>query len=403
MSILRTGLVQTVGWETLPSIVAALAMRPHAVAHIHMPDSADASARSVGIIKAELGPIPILQRVVGIEDPLLESREAVAALIVELKEKHGCERVIVHVTGSTKLVAIGAFESARAAGTECLYLELPKGDEDGVPQVISLGTGRLTSEELAALGMNPSTRMSLELIARAHGYEISGRGLDFDPYIAFARHALEDDGEEQAMHFALPAKGGGRSPWPADPAWREWLSAFSLPRQMERLAMDAGIVEPFEGRVRLVEPGEQAADVVRRSVLERHASLLRGAWLEVALADAMVASPVLRDVRWSVEAELPRPMEHDVLALKGTTLVVASAKRSTQPGIFGHLRELRAHAHRLGGMMGIPVLAVARMDWRRREGEERSVGDDLLEVAQSLGVRMISREAICRRDLSGVM
>jgi hypothetical protein len=93
-------------------------------------------------------------------------------------------------------------------------------------------------------------------------------------------------------------------------------------------------------------------------------------------------------------------MEHDVVALKGTTLVVASAKRSPQPGIFGHLRELKSHAARLGGMRGIPVLAVARTDARRMSMERASVVDDLVEVCESLGIRVVGREDIIERDLS---
>ena len=138
-------------------------------------------------------------------------------------------------------------------------------------------------------------------------------------------------------------------------------------------------------------------------MLEQNASLLRGAWLEVALADAAAATRTLRDVRWSVEAEMPRPMEHDVLALKGTTLVVCSAKRSIQPGVFGHLRELRAHAHRHGGMMGIPVLAIARTQRPKTRYESQSIAVDVAEVAKTLGVKLVSRRDIQDRALAGVI
>jgi hypothetical protein len=397
----RTALIQTVGWETLPAVTAALALRPAAIGHVHMPDSTDASRRAADAIGAVLPGVPVDHRVAGIDDPLAEAREAVHALARVLREKHACERVIVHVTGSTKLLAIGAYDAARADGHECVYLELPHDDEDGVPQVVSLGTGRLGSDEIAALGLDPSVKMSLELVARAHGFALPEAGEDFSPFIAFAREALEDVDAEEALHRALPAAGGERSPWPDDPRWQLWREPFYMSGRLRELALACGIVEESGDCVRVADPGRRVERARRRKVFERNASLLRGAWLEVALADAMRASPVLRDVRWSVEAEEPRPMEHDVLALKGTTLVVASAKRSPQPGIFGHLRELKAHAQRLGGMKGIPVLAVARTDPRRVSAERVSVIEDLGEVCETLGIRTVGREEIVARELSG--
>ena len=398
----RLGLIQTVGWETLPPLVAALAVRPVAIGHVHLPDSVGASKRADRAINSVLGKISVYHRTVGIDDPLLETREAVRELLQKLRDEHACDRIIVHVTGSTKIIAIGAYEVAREEGVECLYLELPRGDEDGVPQVISLGTGKLSSDELAALGVDPSTRMTLDLIARAHGYDLPGTGLDYKPYVGFARLALEDEDAEEMMHQALPAEGGGRAPWPDEPMWQKWMQPFTMPKNLQHLAIEANLLEETGGRVRLVDPGVSVPHEERRATFARNASLLRGAWLEIALADAVAATPYLRDVRWSVEAEMPRPMEHDVLALKGTTLVVCSAKRSIQPGIFGHLRELRAHAHRLGGMMGIPVLAIARTDRRRTAFEANSVAEDLLVVAESLGVKLVSRDDICKRDLKAL-
>ena len=51
-------------------------------------------------------------------------------------------------------------------------------------------------------------------------------------------------------------------------------------------------------------------------------------------------------------------------------------------------------------MRGIPVLAVARTDARRMSMERASVVDDLVEVCESLGIRVVGREDIIERDLS---
>ena len=103
----RTALLQTVGWETLPAVTAALALRPAAVGHVHMPDSRDASRRAADAIGVALPGTKVLHLEAGRDDPLVEAREAVRALAEEFTARHGCERIIVHVTGSTKLLAIG--------------------------------------------------------------------------------------------------------------------------------------------------------------------------------------------------------------------------------------------------------------------------------------------------------
>ena len=395
----RTALIQTVGWETLPPVTAALALRPAMIGHVHLADSAEASRRAASALAGVLAQVPVTHVEVSNDDALAETREAVRGLAQRFQQQHGVERIIVHVTGSTKLLAIGAYEAARELAAECIYLELPHGDADGVPQVISLRTGVLDSDGIAALGFDPSEQMRIDIVARAHGYQLVSGGEDFQPFLRFARIALEDVDAEETLQRALPAVGGERSPWPDEPLWQQWRQDFFMPSPLREAALEAGIVEQRNDRVRIADPGIAVTRELRRKLFERNASLLRGAWLEVALADAMSKTNSLRDVRWSVEAESPRPMEHDVLALKGTTLVVASAKRSIQRGVFGHLRELKAHAHRLGGMKGIPVLAIARFDRRRMSAERAAVADDLVEVCETLGIRLLTREDILKKDV----
>lgn len=378
-----TCLVQTVGAQTVHAVTAALGYAPARVVNLHAPEDAQASrrvedaARMAGLRSAEW-----VHASVPADEPVGRA-EAAAAAAFDAARRDSLAPV-AHLTGGTKLLAIGAYRAAERARVPCIYLELPADDEDGVPQVVHFGDA-----PAAAPSRDPSADLTMEVIATANGYTLVDPGSDPVRYSALAQLLLSDPDAEEETHAALPRAVGDRVPHPGSPQWREWRSEFRLPTHVAEAAEAAGVVTRLDGRCTLAD-GESRDDQQRRRTIERHASLLNGAWFEVAVHDWLWRDPSLRDVRWSVVAERPRPLEHDVLAMKGTQLLVASCKRGTGPGIFGHVRELSTHALRLGGLKSLKMLCVARIDLRPRADGSGTVGSDLAEVCEGMGIRLVT-------------
>lgn len=378
-----TCLVQTVGGQTVHAVTAAVGYAPRRIVNLHAPDDADASrrveaaTRMAGHSEASWAHVPVVT-----DDPVARA-EAAARAAFEAARRDGLMPV-AHLTGATKLLAIGAYRAAERCGVPCIYLELPEGDEDGVPQVVHFGDA-----PAVAPVRDPSPFLTMEVIATANGYTLVDPGSDPGRYAALARYLLEDPDAEEETHAALPRVFGDRVPHPDSPQWRAWTADFRLPPSVAALAEEAGVVRRAGERCRFSDD-EREDDQRRRRAMERHASLLNGAWFEVAVHDWLRRDPTLRDVRWSVVAERPRPLEHDVLAMKGTQLLVASCKRSTGPGIFGHVRELSTHALRLGGLKSLKMLCVARIDVRPRADGSGTVGSDLAEVCEGMGIRLVT-------------
>ena len=379
----RICLVQTVGAQTVHAVTAALGYAPARIELLHAPEDAEASRRVEAAVRLAGQRDSSWSHVtVSADDPVTRAEQAAAAAFARARSEGLVP--VANVTGATKLLAIGAYRAAERAGVPCIYLELPEGDEDGVPQVVHFGDAAPVRPV-----RDPSQDLSMEVIATANGYTLVDPGTNPARYAALATHLLEDPDAEEETHAALPRVLGDRVPHPGAPQWRAWTAEFRLPPSVATLAEEAGIVQRSGDRCRFSDD-ERDDDQQRRRTMERHASLLNGAWFEVAVHGWLSRDPALRDVRWSVVAERPRPLEHDVLAMKGTQLLVASCKRSTGPGIFGHVRELSTHALRLGGLKSLKMLCVARIDVRPRADGSGTVGSDLAEVCEGMGIRLVT-------------
>jgi hypothetical protein len=397
----KIGLIQPIGADPTAALVAVLGFRPHAVAALTLRQDA-ADAQRVESAARLAGLNPRSARLVVGRDWSAARVSALVTQAVEALRSDRETRVLVQLTGVHEVLFAGSLDAAKRLGLDAFTLDLPSDDEDGVPQVVPLGTPTAGAPPVAALFHAPIGRLSIPMLAAAHGYELTCLGDDWKPLLPFARAALEDPDSEEELHRVLPQGGGMRTPWPDDVGWTEWTSPFRMPPTLVEHAVRAGLVVVVREGVRVAEPGASCPPERRRRAVERSMSILRGGWVEVALADAIASSPRFREIRWSVEAEEPRPMEHDVLALKGSTLVLASAKRSMQPGMFAHLREVRAHASRLGGARAIAALCIGRLDRGRLSGERADLASDLAEVADALGVRIIDRAALLLRSVSAL-
>jgi hypothetical protein len=378
-----TCLVQTVGAQTVHAVTAALGYAPSRVVHLHAPEDGDASrrieaaCRLAGLRGARWDHVSIRR-----DDPV-GAAEAAASAAFAAARADGL-RPVANLTGATKLLAIGTYRAAERAAVPCIYLELPEGDEDGVPQIVNFGDG---TPPLPA--GDPAESLTMEIIATANGYTLVDPGSDPARLKDLAALLLRDPDIEEETQGALPPAIRDRVPFPGTPQWSAWLADFRLPEPVAALAEEAGVIRR-RGNACVLSDGDDRETGRRRRTVERNASILNGAWFEVAVHDWLSRDPALRDVRWSVVAERPRPLEHDVLAMKGTQLLIASCKRSTGPGIFGHVRELSTHALRLGGLKALKMLCVARIDTRPRADGSGTVGSDLAEVCEGMGVRLVT-------------
>ncbi|MBM3288589.1 MAG: hypothetical protein FJY92_00410 [Candidatus Hydrogenedentes bacterium] len=370
-------------------MTTAVGYSPSRIVDLHAPDDAEASrrieaaARLAGLAGTEWMHVPVLA-----DDPVARSEAAAPSAFARARAEGLVP--VANLTGATKLLAIGAYRAAERARVPCIYLELPEGDADGLPQIVHFGDA-----EAIAPARDPSELLTMEVIATANGYTLVDPGSDPTRYRHLADHFLNDPDSEEEAHAALPRVVGERVPHPDSPQWRAWQADFRLPPAVAALAEEAEIVVRAGVRCRLGDGGSRD-DQLRRRTIERNASILNGAWFEVAVHAWLSRDPSLRDVRWSVVAERPRPLEHDMLAMKGTQVLVASCKRSIGPGIFGHVRELRTHALRLGGLKALKMLCVARIDLRPRADGTGTVGSDLAEVCDGMGIRLVTGSEVRR-------
>lgn len=365
-------LAHLVGEQTLPNLLAALAVEPTRLLHVRSADKKfSAPIRNLERALALAGLNPITHTLVLCSDPT--PADVTAALTALPADWYPS---LVNLTGGTKLMSIGAKVWADTHSVPSLYVDTH------AHRFVSTGASSLP--DLPALPAVAHS-LTLEMVLSAHG--VPADELRAEPpapdALAFGAAAALAWENDQAC-----------SPW-VQSVRRQWLLPNDFPRpeayrtgvaltpageplaqaavQANWATIDAG--GRFLPRLPLGTSGDQLRrDRFVADLLQN----LEGGWFELHLAGQMLAAGHFHDVRWSVESP-DRPDlalgENDVVALDRRNLspVFVSCKSSSSfPKPLEHIFSLRQRASRFGGTYAQAVLCISRLHFADQEKSLRA-------------------------------
>jgi len=393
-------LIQLVGQQAMPNLLAAIAVRPDRIVHLwtrktraaseQLRDACKAAGLGARIRFVELSDMP------GIE----ETRAAVSRAAAE---DPGC---VVNFTGGTKPMSIGAYAAAAEKGLPSLYVDTDSGEfRDGAtaPGFPDLFAERDTSLTTA------KSALDVRVIACANGVPFVDAGNDWRPLVPLADLLLRDEELERKTWQTI------------DPVCKEaernqnWfqkrdaiLGIFGrpapvLPRQVLEKAAEAGLVESRGERWFWRQDLANACREIREGMSPREITaalntavdaldFFHGKWWEVAVAAFLDRRGIYRDLRWSVQTSIrnQNPIEEDLLGVEGANLLYVSCKHGDfRKSLARTVEEVDASARRLGGSFARKILAVCNPPKGRQESSLR------LRCAQ-LGIELLSRADLLR-------
>lgn len=385
-------LIQLISEQTMQNLLPLLAFQPEALFHLATPRTASRS----GVISRAAARAGVTSRAISLTlsgmPSIPETSRAVAQAIDEARTQG--MTAVVNFTGGTKLMSIGGYEAARAAGVPSFYADTDGGTfldghtGDGLKSVLGADFSYTALQR----------KLTVDVIAAANGEENVTEGKDWLPYLELAAHLLANPEEEEDMWDAIHGKDGicpkGQEPREAS-AWLALLDVpIDLPQRVGELAIACGLVvlrgsevflpdrdrEAFAGLLTHWDPAVyQEATSLAKSTL----SFLSGGWWEVAVADAAERSGQFRDLRWSVDVGTSSRMEEDLVAVDGVSIAFFSCKRGgSKARLLPQLDEMNHRAQRLGGRFTQRFLAVYKR-------QARHVRAGLEERAKQVGIRLI--------------
>jgi hypothetical protein len=396
-------LIQLVSEQTMANLLAIIAIGPARVFHLTT-DSTVSSATRLAEAAALAGSEAEFEYIRLSGTPSIPETTRAVNRAIAMARTQGHEP-LVHFTGGTKLMSIGAFEAARSGGFASFHLDTDR------YQLIDGNTGPklkiTTGNDLSLTSLH--SRITLDLIACANECRHLSAGRNWQPYLPLARHLLDHREEEQEIHAALHGGRGlfPRGSVPVSP--EDWLKAldqpFDLPEKAANMAAELGLVRksnycllPDGTRNELAELSAARESQIRISDYDRRrmaatepmhqaVGLLTGGWWEVVVADAASRCGRFHDLRWSATAGITvrDACEEDVLAVDGVQAVVVSCKRGSGSRILPHLAELDTRARRVGGQSTRRFLAVLHPP---TPGTQPAV----TQRARELGIRLLTPE-----------
>jgi hypothetical protein len=361
----KYALIQLVSEETMPNVIAALALEPASITMLHTASTATEASwikraiRHAGLTQP-IRSLPLSRAPDIMETAAKVCRTCKHALAIGLQP-------VVNINGGTKLMSIGAFAatigpalSAIYVDTECRRFLQP--GKVPIPESLRDGDAAFTRAEL---------RLNVDVVAATHGHNQISAGEDPTPYIELAEYLRAHPAEEHYCHHVFAALSSN-GPMVEQLAMLD-RRLPELPAGLTRLALAAGLLETRGGchyiACRTRETIESAIRSPLNSTeffaatrsLQFPQTFLNGGWWEVCVWHAAKQSGTFRDLRWSVRFGSDiNHTEEDVVGVKGPNLALFSCKRGG-PGARLHrgFEEFVSAARRLGGPSTTKYFCVA--------------------------------------------
>lgn len=360
-------LAHLVGEQTLPNLLAALAVAPTRLLQLRSADKKfDAPIRNLERALALAGLHPTTRTLALSSDPTPE--EVTAALAALPSDWHPS---LVNLTGGTKLMSIGAKVWADTHSVPSLYVDTH------AQRFVS--TGSVPLPTLPALPP-VAHALTLEMVLTAHGVPADKLRAEPPPPAALAFGAAAAVAWENSSDCAVWLQSV-RAQWllpnasPRPEAYRTGIAVTPAGEPLAQAAVQANWATIDAGGCFLPRlPLGVSGDQLRRDrFVAELLQNLEGGWFELHLARLMLAAGHFHDVRWSVESP-DRPDlalgENDVVALDRRNLspVFVSCKSSSSfPKPLEHIFSLRQRATHFGGTYAQAVLCIARLPFADQE------------------------------------
>ncbi len=363
-------LIQIISEETMPNLLAAMAIKPERIIHLRT-SSMVAASKALKRAYAWVCPETVVTFVgIGDSPGMVETNEVVLRTIA------GCENPVVNITGGTKLMSIGAYAAVSRRKVPSVYVDTASG-----MFVDGLSGGDFASlfpdgTEIARVGC----QLTVDAVATANGVERVSDGKRWDGYAALADFLLRDPAAEQKCHKAVIDRVNGE---PRDFSQaqayfkKQYERPLKIPDPVGALGARAGLLEKRNGGYcpasswlkKLLgfnlNGGKFPGHMLFEAIGEARwpFSFFNGNWWEIAVMRYLAEQSRYRDLRWSVDAGsrggASTDMEEDILGIDGVNLLYVSCKRGGERAKLSRvLEDVNSSAKRIGGKFAHKMLAV---------------------------------------------
>lgn len=392
-------LVQIVSRQTMPNLLAAMAVRPERIVHVCTPAMKSASSNLSRAYSDAGLQVQVTEKDVAVHSAMSEVFECVKGVAAE------CPDAVVNFTGCTKLMSIGAYGAATNCKLPSFYVDTETGrfldGKTGFGVQGAFPDGNLDVAQV-------SRQLKVHTIANANGIERVTAGQPWRKYAKLADILLRDPKVEQKCHD-LASSAVNRAPRKYAEQKEWWSDQYSnpiyLPDDICRAAVEAGLFEEENGAFYASrEHSRKLADLdlsrpcptpVIFEAFEAAVwpfAFFNGNWWEIAVMDFLGKSGKYHDLAWSVYAGSRRDdstdMEEDILGVDGVNLLYVSCKRGGDKSKLSRvIEDVNSSSKRIGGEFAKKILAVYVPPTGRQRGR-------LMNRCKELGIHLLEADEV---------